>query len=106
MFARNVSIRLKPNCAAEFSKTLDNEVIPLLYNQNGFQGEITSVAPGGLEAVSISLWDEKKDADAYDHGKYPEVRKVLMNVLAGPPQIRTYEVSNSTFHGIAAPVEA
>jgi heme-degrading monooxygenase HmoA len=105
MFARNVSIRLKPNCAAEFKKTLDNEVIPLLRKQQGFQDEITFVAPGGTEAVSISLWDEEKYADVYNHGVYPEVQKALMKVLAGPPQIRTYEVSNSTFHKIARPVE-
>jgi len=105
MFARNVSIHLKPNCAAEFTRTLENEVIPLLRKQNGFQDEITFVAPGGLEAVAISLWNQKADAEAYNHGIYPEVQKALMNVIAGPPQVRTYEVSNSTFHKIAAPVE-
>jgi hypothetical protein len=105
MFARNVAINLKPNCAAGFSRTLEHEVIPLLRKQNGFQDEITFIAPGGLEAVAISLWDQKKDAEAYNHGIYPEVQKALMEFLAGPPEVRTYEVSNSTFHKVAAPVE-
>lgn len=105
MFARNVSIRLKPNSAEEFTRTLENEVIPLLRKQKGFQDEVTLVAPGGLEAVAVSFWDEKESAEAYNHAVYPEVQKSLMNVLAGPPQVRTYEVSNSTFHKIAAPVE-
>ncbi len=103
MFARNVSIRLKPNSAAEFTRTLEIEVIPLLQKQKGFQDEITFVAPGGLEAVAISFWDEKENAESYNHANYPEVQKALMNVLAGPPQIRIYEVSNSTFHKIAVP---
>ena len=106
MFARYVSIHLKPNSAAEFSRTLDNEVIPLLRKQNGFQDEIIFVAPGGLEAIAISLWDQKENADAYNHKTYPEVQKALAKVIAGPPQVRTYEVTNSTFHKIVAPVAA
>jgi heme-degrading monooxygenase HmoA len=103
MHARNVSIRLRPDSAAEFTKTLENEVIPLLRKQKGFQDEITFVAAGGLEAVAISFWDEKEDAESYNHATYPEVQKALMKVLAGPPHVRTYEVSNSTLHKIAAP---
>ena len=106
MFARSVSIRLKPDCLAEFAKTLESEVIPYLRKQKGFQGELTLVAPQGQEAISISLWDEKKDADAYNERNYLEVQKALMSVLAGPPDVRTYEVSNSTFPQIAVPVES
>lgn len=106
MFARNVSMHLKPNSVAEFTRTLDQEIIPLLRKQKGFQDEITFVAPGGLEAVGISLWDEKENAEAYNRGTYPEVQKALAKVVEGTPQIRTYEVSNSTFHKIAARVAA
>ncbi len=103
MLARKILIRLKPNSTAEFRRTLQNEVLPLLQKQRGFQDEITLVAPDGLEAVAISFWEEKKDADSYHHAIYPEVQKALMSVLAGPPQVRTYEVANSTLHAIAAP---
>ncbi|PYV22410.1 MAG: hypothetical protein DMG24_16880, partial [Acidobacteria bacterium] len=65
MFARSVSLRLKPNSVAEFTRTLENEIIPLLRKQKGFQDEITLVAPGGLEAIGISLWDQKENAEAY-----------------------------------------
>jgi hypothetical protein len=33
MFARNVSLHLKPNSAAEFKRTLENEIIPLLQDK-------------------------------------------------------------------------
>ena len=102
MFARNVSMHLKPNSVAEFTKALENEVIPLLRRQKGFQDEITFVASGGLEAVGISLWDQKENAEAYNRGSYPEVHKALAKVVEGTPRIDTYEVSNSTFHKIAA----
>jgi len=102
MFARNVSIRLKPNSVTEFTKTLENEVIPLLRKQKGFQDEITLVVPGGTEAVGLSLWDQKENAEAYDRDTYPQVLKDLANVVEGTPQVRSYEVGNSTFHKIVA----
>jgi len=106
MFARNVSMRLKPNSVAEFTKTLENEVIPLLRKQKGFQDEITFVVPGGTEAVGVSLWDQKENAEAYDRGTYPQVLNALSKVIEGTPNVQAYEVSNSTFHKIAARVAA
>jgi hypothetical protein len=106
MFARNVSLRLKPKSVAEFTRIVENEIIPLLWKQKGFQDEITFVTTGGSEAFGISLWDEKENAEAYDRNTYPEVQKLLAKVVEGTPQIQTYEVSNSTFHKVAAPVAA
>ena len=102
MFSRNVSMRLKPNSVAEFTKTLENEIIPLLRKQKGFQDEITFVVPGGTEAVGVSLWDQKENAEAYDRGTYPQVLNALSKVIEGTPNVQAYEVSNSTFHKIAA----
>ena len=106
MFARNVSLHLKPNSVAEFTRTIEKEIIPLLRKQKGFQDEIMFVASSGLEAVGISLWEEKENAEAYNRGTYPEVLKALAQVVEGTPRIQTYEVSNSTFHKILAPVAA
>ncbi len=102
MFARSVYLHLKPNSVAEFTRTIEKEIIPLLRKQKGFQDEITFVVPGGTEAVAISLWDQKEDAEAYNRGTYPEVLRGLAKVVEGTPQVQTYEVSNSTFHKIAA----
>ncbi len=106
MFARNVSMQLKSNTVAEFTRTLDQEIIPLLRKQKGFQDEITFVAPGEREAFAISLWDQKENSDAYNRDAYPGVLKALGKVVEGTPQVRTYEVCNSTFHKIAARVAA
>jgi hypothetical protein len=104
MFARKVSMHLKPNSVAEFTQRLDKEIIPLLRKQNGFQDEITFVAPSKTEAFGISLWENKENAETYNRGTYPEVAKILARVVEGTPQVETYEVSNSTFHKIAAAV--
>jgi hypothetical protein len=102
MFARNVSFHLRPNCVAEFTQTIDNTIIPLLRKQKGFQDEITFVDPVTLEAIGISLWENKEDADAYNRGTYPEVLRGLTKVVEGTPQVRTFDVCNSTFHKVVA----
>ena len=102
MFARKVSMHLKPNGVAEFTRRLEKDIIPLLRKQKGFQDEITFVTAGGKDAFGISLWDRTEDAEAYNRGAYPEVTKLLETVVEGTPQVETYDVSNSTFHKIAA----
>jgi len=102
MFARTVSIQLKTDSAAEFTKTLENQIIPLLRKQKGFQDEITLLAPSGKQAVAISFWDIKESADAYERGAYPQVLNALAKVVEGTPKVETYDVSNSTVHKIAA----
>lgn len=102
MFARTVSFHLKPGRAEEFTRLLDKEIIPVLRKQKGFEDEIAFVAPGGADAIGISMWDVKENADAYSRGAYPGVLKVLAQVVDGTPQVQTYEVCNSTFHKIGA----
>ena len=107
MFARHVSMQLKPNTRAEFARTIENEIIPLLRKQNGFHDEIAFVAEGtGMEAVAISLWDKKEDAEAYHRGSYPEVLKALAKVVDGTPEVRNFEVANSTLQKVPALVAA
>ena len=106
MFARSVSFHLKPGRAAEFTKLLDTDIIPVLRKQKGFQDEIAFVAPGGADAIGISVWDQKEDAETYARGIYPGVIKTLAQVVEGTPQVQTYEVCNSTFHKIPVRVTA
>ena len=107
MFARHVSMQLKPNTRAEFTETIEKVVLPLLRKQRGFQDEIAFVAPGsGTEVVAISLWDKKEDADAYLRGSYPEVLKALAKVVDGTPDVRNFEVGHSTLQETAARIAA
>ncbi len=102
MFARNVSFTLKPGRAARFARLLEYDIIPVLQTQKGFLDEITFVSPGGVDAVGISLWEQKEHAEKYALGAYPGVLKALEHVVEGTPQVTAYEVSNSTFHQLAA----
>lgn len=106
MFARSIAFRLKPNSAAEFIQLIEKEALPVLRRQAGFQDEITFIAAGGADAVGISLWEQKENAEAYGRDVYPGVLKALAKVVEGTPQLSLYQVWNSTFHKIANPTSA
>ncbi len=102
MFTRHVTIKLKANSVAEFTRIIENEILPLLRKQKGFRDEATFVAPERSETVAISFWDTKEDAEAYNRTGYQEVLKTLSKVVEGTPKVETFEVANSTSHKIAA----
>jgi hypothetical protein len=106
MFARRVSMHLRPNSVGELTQRLEKEIIPLLRKQKGFQDEITFVATSGTEAFAISLWDRAESAEEYNRSSYSEVTKILATAIEGAPQVETFNVANSTFHKIAAAVTA
>ena len=97
MYTCCVSMKLKGN-NAEFVRTLEKEVIPLLRKQKGFQDHVSLVSPERNEAIAISFWDKKESAEAYSREKYPAVRKSLSKTVEGVPRVETFEVANSTFH--------
>lgn len=102
MYAREVSIQLKANAGAEFTRTIQKDILPRLRKQTGFADELTFLNPNGKGAVAISLWDRKESADVYGRDTYPQVLKDMANVVVGTPEVQAYEVSNSTFHKIAS----
>lgn len=102
MYARNVTLHLRASTGPEFTRTLEKDVLPVLRKQNGFKDEIAFVSSDGKQARAISFWDGKESAEAYGRDTYPAVLKSLDKVVEGTPQVESYEVSNSTFHKIAA----
>jgi hypothetical protein len=101
MFARSVTVHLKPNSVAEFNRTMEKDILPLLKKQQGFRDEITLIASNGSEVLGISLWEQKDNAEAYNRTAYPEVQKLLAKVSEKTPQVQTYEVGSSTIHKTA-----
>ncbi len=101
MFARNVSIHLKSNMLSDYTRTFENDVLPLLRRQNGFKDEITFADAGEVNVTAISLWENKTDAEAYNTNTYPQVLKTMARFIEGTPKVQTSDVVNSTFHKIA-----
>ena len=102
MYARNVTFKIKPNMQPDYTHAFENQILPLLQKQKGFKDEITLCSPGSAEAVSISLWEHKSDADEYNTRIYPEVLKTLAKTVDGTPRVHTFETVISTFHNVHA----
>jgi hypothetical protein len=101
MFARNVSIHLKSNMLSDYTRAFENDTLPLLRKQKGFQDEITLSNPGSLDVIAISLWDNKASAETYNTNAYPEVLKTMERFIDGTPKVQTFEAVTSTFHKVA-----
>ena len=104
MFARNVSFRLKSNMLSDYTRTFENEILPLLRKQKGFQDEITLSNPGSQDASAISLWESKAHAEAYNTNTYPEVLRTFARMIDETPKVQTFEAVTSTFHNVAVAV--
>ena len=95
-FARNVHFKIKNGKEKEFTTLFENEVIPMLRKQSGFQNELTFVNPD--EAIGVSLWDNRKSAETYNTSTYPQVLAKLNQVIVGTPTVKTYDVTATTLH--------
>jgi hypothetical protein len=104
MYTRNVRIKLKADGVPEFTRILEQEIIPLLRKQKGFQDEMLFVAPQRNEAIAISFWDKQISAEAYNHTAYLDVLRILSKVVEEMPVVETFEVANSTSQEIASAV--
>ncbi|HWX92771.1 MAG TPA: hypothetical protein VNY29_09075 [Terriglobales bacterium] len=101
MFARNVSFHLKANMFSDYTRTFENDTLPLLRKQKGFKDEITLSNPASLDVTAISLWDSKANAEAYNTSTYPEVLRALGRMIDGTPKVQTFEAVSSTLHNVA-----
>ena len=92
-FAREILFQIKNGKEKEFAGIFENEVVPMLRKQSGFQHEMTLVNEKGAHA--ISLWDDKKSAETYQTETYPKILAKLTALLVGTPTVETFETASS-----------
>ena len=97
MFARAVSIKLKPACEVELVRIIEEEVIPRFRQERDFLGLLAFIRPDGTEALSLSLWDQEESAGA-DCPANLSALTALARVIRDIPSAQVYQVSNSTLH--------
>jgi hypothetical protein len=102
MFARKVSVRLKPDSLKKFTRLMDREILPWLRKQEGFLDLITLAAPDSSEVATISFWDHEGSAEVYNSHGYPQALQMLEELLDGVPYVKTFHVVSSTLHRINA----
>jgi quinol monooxygenase YgiN len=92
-FAREIQFQIKNGKEKEFAGVFENEVVPILRKQEGFQQELTMVNPKGAHA--ISLWNDKKSAETYQTETYPKVLAKLTTLIVGTPTVENFETTSS-----------
>jgi len=102
MFARKVSVRLKPDSLRLFASLMECKILPWLRQQKGFLDLIILALPDACEVATLSFWDQEGNAQAYNVTAYPEVVQILEELLDGIPYVKTFEVVSSTFQSPAS----
>lgn len=101
MFVRVVTMPLKPGITAKYAEAVEKHAIPVLRKQKGFVEQLSLVTDDDKVSVGITLWESKKDAEAYGRSAFADVMKTLGDVAAGPFDVKVGRVTNSTAHKIA-----
>ena len=71
MYARNISFRLKSNMQSDYTRTFENQILPLLRKQKGFKDEITLSSPGSQDAVCNQPVGEQEQRRRLQHQHLP-----------------------------------
>lgn len=101
MFARKVSALLKPDSRSEFASLMEHTILPWLRKQPGFLDLIILAVPNSREVTTISFWDDKANAEAYNTYGFPEAVEILKKLLDGTPHLKTFDVISSTLQEVA-----
>ncbi|MEO8090875.1 MAG: antibiotic biosynthesis monooxygenase [Gemmatimonadales bacterium] len=88
---RNVQFQVKHGKADEFTRMLNNDVIPTLRKQEGFTHEFAMI--NGDRALGISIWKDRASADKYENAGYSKVLETLAPIIEGTPKVDTYELA-------------
>lgn len=104
VYARTVTMSVKAGALAAFTELIESEIIPIVRRLEGFQDALTLIEPDGRDAVGISLWSRRADADRYGRSAEREVMSRLSGLLDDFGPAKTLRLSNSTFHKIGTRV--
>lgn len=103
MFTRIVECNVKPGKSEEFTRKIDQEIIPILKDQKGFVDESILVSTTDKEQIfSISTWQSREDAERYNRDHYPKIVSRIESFLNAPPKVQTFEVRSSVTLKIAS----
>ncbi len=105
MFARLVTMQLRPSLANEFPVTFEKEIVPLLRKQEGFVDELLLISPQSREMVAVSLWETKSFAEIYNRELYPRLEKMVEKFVEGVPIVQNFDEKYATFHEVAIPAK-
>lgn len=96
MVVKVLHMKLKPGGGKGLARAAEHEVLPMLEKFAGFAGEFTLVSADGKEALGVTLWKRREDAEAYTREGAASVIKLVEKYTEGKSVSKIYDVSHST----------
>ncbi len=97
-FARRVSLRVKSDKVNEFLSRMKEKIYPELGKENGIRRVfLLKDTSQQNEFVSLTLWNSKSDADAYEStGHFSANKEKVRELLEDDPTVSQFEVEYHT----------
>ena len=96
MFARILEFVPKQEKKEEFIQVIKKDVLPIMRKQHGFLEALPFFPEMKNEkAITISLWNERKDAERYEREAFPKVEGILRPYLTTPVTCKYYVVETT-----------
>lgn len=94
MYARTVTIQVRPNMVDEAQKLFSESVIPAAKQQKGFEGALLLSDPNSGKGMSVTLWETEADLKAGEgSGYFQEQIAKVGPLLVGPPTREVFMVA-------------
>ncbi len=102
MFVRILTITVKPGQRYELARVIHDKHLPILQEFAGFRDQLSFLSPDGRQAILMSLWDSRVEAEVYAREGYPRVLAETEPLIDSTPVLSTYDVLYSTAYQIGA----
>jgi heme-degrading monooxygenase HmoA len=98
MYVRMTFFKVKPGKRNEVRDTYVEHVIPAHKEHKGVRFvHLFECIEAADEGISVTAWDTKGDLEAYEKsGDYKRIWAMFTELMAGPPTLKSYEVTASS----------
>jgi heme-degrading monooxygenase HmoA len=103
MFTRLVECQPKTGKQREVAEKVRTEVMAILQRQPGFVDLIALRDTTDEERlIYLSFWKTQQEAEHYHRNNYDRITNMLKPLLESAPNVKMFQVNDSTVHRIAA----
>jgi len=92
MFARVLEFVPKIDRRQELIQVIKHQILPILQKQPGYLDALSLFQINTERAMAISLWSEKRFAQAYEREWFAKVQELVKPYLATPIAVNCYLV--------------
>jgi heme-degrading monooxygenase HmoA len=94
MHARVTTLHIRPDKVDESVALFEQQIVPVLKAQPGFQGVRLLVNRASGDGLAISQWNSEAEGQAYEaSGTYRQLVGMVAANFSAPPSLATYEVA-------------